>query len=131
MRKIRITSYNVCSTKLLRTELEVTRQEYDALKKGAANYLGLQEAHEKLASELPELKAKLAEAQKVHDKLQSSANMRWFLYGAGTIVLGWIFRITSYNVCYTKLLREHRRPLPACSHPPSTIGFSHGLAVSA
>ena len=43
-------------------ELEVTRQEYDALKKGAANYLGLQEAHEKLASELPELKAKLAEA---------------------------------------------------------------------
>ena len=71
-------------------ELEVTRQEYDALKKGAANYLGLQEAHEKLASELPELKAKLAEAQKVHDKLQSSDNMRWFLYGAGTIVLGWI-----------------------------------------
>jgi SH3 domain protein len=71
-------------------ELEVTRQEYDALKKGAANYLGLQEAHEKLASELPQLKAKLAEAQKVHDKLQSSDNMRWFLYGAGTIVLGWI-----------------------------------------
>ena len=71
-------------------ELEVTRQEYDALRKGAANYIGLQKAYEKLASELPELKAKIAEAQKVHDKLQSRANMRWFLYGAGTMVLGWI-----------------------------------------
>ena len=71
-------------------ELEVTRQEYDALRKGAANYIGLQEAHEKLASELPELKAKLAEAQKAHDKLESRSNMHWFLYGAGTIVLGWI-----------------------------------------
>ncbi len=71
-------------------ELEVTRQEYDALRKGAANYIGLQKAHEKLASELPELKAKIAKAQKVHDKLQSRANMRWFLYGAGTMVLGWI-----------------------------------------
>jgi SH3 domain protein len=71
-------------------ELEVTRQEYDALRKGASNYIGLQEAHEKLASELPELKAKLAEAQKAHDKLESRTNMRWFLYGAGTMVLGWI-----------------------------------------
>jgi SH3 domain protein len=74
-------------------ELEVTRQEYDAFRKGAANYIGLQKAHEKLASELPELKAKTAEAQKVHDKLQSSANMRWFLYGAGTLVLGWILGV--------------------------------------
>jgi SH3 domain protein len=74
----------------LEKELEVTRQEYDALRKGAANYNGLQKAHEKLASELPELKAKLAEAQKIHDKLQSRTEMRWFLYGAGTMVLGWI-----------------------------------------
>ena len=73
-----------------RKELEVTRKEYDALRKGAANYIGLQEAHEKLASELPELKTKLAEAQKTHEKLESRTNMRWFLYGAGTMVLGWI-----------------------------------------
>jgi hypothetical protein len=36
------------------------------------------------------VEAKLAEAQKVHDKLQSNADMRWFLYGAGKMVLGWI-----------------------------------------
>ena len=89
-------------------ELEVTRQEYDALKKGAANYLGLQEAHEKLASELPELKAKLAEAQKVHDKLQSSANMRWFLYGAGTIVLGWILGLVMGSRRKRRSLEIHR-----------------------
>jgi len=89
-------------------ELEVTRHEYDALKKGAANYLGLQEAHEKLASELPELKAKLAEAQKVHDKLQSSANMRWFLYGAGTIVLGWILGLVMGSRRKRRSLEIHR-----------------------
>jgi len=71
-------------------DLKVIHQEYDALKKGAANYLGLQEAHEKLSSELPELRAKLAEAQRAYDKQQSSANMRWFLYGAGVMTLGWI-----------------------------------------
>jgi SH3 domain protein len=89
-------------------ELEVTRQEYDALTKGAANYLGLQEAHEKLASELPELKAKLAEAQKVHDKLQSRANMRWFLYGAGTIVLGWILGLAMGSRRKRRSLEIHR-----------------------
>ena len=89
-------------------ELEVTRQEYDALKKGAANYLGLQEAHERLASELPELKAKLAEVQKVHDKLQSSANMRWFLYGAGTIVLGWILGLVMGSRRKRRSLEIHR-----------------------
>jgi SH3 domain protein len=74
----------------LTQNLEATSKEYEALKKGATNYLGLQEAHEKLSSELPELKARLAEAQRSHDKLQSSSNMRWFLYGAGVMTLGWI-----------------------------------------
>jgi len=74
----------------LKQNLEGTSKEYEALKKGAANYLGLQEAHEKLASELPELKAKLAQAQRTYDKLQSFSNMRWFLYGAGVMTLGLI-----------------------------------------
>jgi SH3 domain protein len=71
-------------------DLEAANQDYEALKKGARNYSGLQEAQEKLASELPELKARLAKAQKTYDKLQSSTKMRWFLYGAGVMTLGWI-----------------------------------------
>jgi SH3 domain protein len=74
----------------LKENLETTSKEYEALKKGSKNYLGLQEAHEKLASELPELKARLAQAQRTYDKLQSSSNMRWFLCGAGVMTLGWI-----------------------------------------
>jgi SH3 domain protein len=74
----------------LKENLETTSKEYEALKKGSKSYLGLQEAHKKLASELPELKAKLAQAQRTYDKLQSSSNMRWFLCGAGVMTLGWI-----------------------------------------
>jgi len=74
----------------LKQNLDTTSKEYETLKKGSKNYLGLQEAHEKLASELPELKAKVAQAQRTYDKLQSSSNMRWFLYGAGVMTLGWI-----------------------------------------
>jgi hypothetical protein len=71
-------------------ELEVILLEYDTLKKGAAKYLGLREAHEKISSELPKLCAELEKAQKAYDKLQSSARMRWFVYGAGVMTLGWI-----------------------------------------
>ena len=74
----------------LKQNLETSSKGYETLKKGSTNYLGLQEAHEKLASELPDLKAKVAQAQRTYDKLQSSSNMRWFLYGAGVMTLGWI-----------------------------------------
>ena len=70
-------------------DLERIREEYEALKKGAANYSGLEEAQDRLASDLPELTARLAEAKRVYDKLQSSSNLRWFLYGAGVMTLGW------------------------------------------
>lgn len=71
-------------------DLEAAKKDYEALKKGARNYSGLQEAQEKLASELPELEARLAKAQTAYDKLQSSTKMRWFLYGAGVMTFGWI-----------------------------------------
>lgn len=73
----------------IKQDLEGIRAEYEALEKGAANYSGLQEAQERLASDLPELKARLAEAKRAYDKLHSSSNMRWFLYGAGVMTLGW------------------------------------------
>lgn len=71
-------------------ELETIRKDYDALKMGAANYSGLQKAYEKLKSDLPQVKAKLAEVQSAHNELQSSTSLRWFLAGAGAIVIGWI-----------------------------------------
>ena len=71
-------------------ELESVRQQYETLKKGAANYLGLKNAFEKLKSEVPQVESKLGELQRAHDKLKSSNKMRWFLYGAGAIIVGWL-----------------------------------------
>jgi SH3 domain protein len=73
----------------LHQDLESTSNNFEALKMGAKNYLGLQEAHEKLSTELPKLRKELEEVQRIYDELQSSAKMRWFLYGAGVMVFGW------------------------------------------
>jgi SH3 domain protein len=70
--------------------LESTSKKLEALKMGGKYYLGLQKAHEKLSTELPELREELEEMQRKYDKLQSSTKMRWFLYGAGVMVLGWL-----------------------------------------
>ena len=77
----------------LKQNLEITSKQHEALKMGATNYLGLQKAHEKLASELPELKQTLAEVQRAYGKLESYSNMRWFLYGAGVMLLGWLLGV--------------------------------------
>ena len=74
----------------LQQDLQSTSNKLETLKKGAKNYLGLQEAHEKLSAELPKLREELEEAQRTYDELQSSTKMRWFLYGAGVVVFGWI-----------------------------------------
>ena len=74
----------------LQQNLESTRNRFETLKMEAKNYLGLQKAHEKLSTELPKLREELEEVQRTYDKLQSSTEMRWFLYGAGVMVLGWI-----------------------------------------
>jgi SH3 domain protein len=74
----------------LQQDLESTRDNFEALKMGAKNYRGLQEAHQKLNKELPKLREELEEVQKTYEVLQSSVKMRWFLYGAGVMVFGWI-----------------------------------------
>ena len=71
-------------------ELESVRQQHEVLKSGAANYLGLKNAFEKLESEVPQTEQELGEMQSAHDKLKYSNKMRWFLYGAGAIILGWL-----------------------------------------
>jgi SH3 domain protein len=73
----------------LHQDLESTSNKFETLKMGAKNYLGLQEAHAKLSTELPKLRKELEEVQRTYDELQSSAKMRWFLYGAGVMVFGW------------------------------------------
>jgi SH3 domain protein len=71
-------------------ELQTVRQDYDELKNSASNYLNLKMAYENLQAEARQSKAKLVEVQKAYDKLKMSSNIRWFLSGAGVLLLGWI-----------------------------------------
>ncbi|MGD8775267.1 MAG: TIGR04211 family SH3 domain-containing protein, partial [Syntrophobacterales bacterium] len=71
-------------------ELQTVRQDYDELKNSASNYLNLKMAYENLQAEARQSKAKLVEVQKAYDKLKMSTNIRWFLSGAGVLLLGWI-----------------------------------------
>ena len=73
-----------------RRELKALRKDYEALKKGAANYLGLKNAFEKLTLEARQAREGLDDVQKAHKKLKSSSSIRWFISGAGVLILGWL-----------------------------------------
>jgi SH3 domain protein len=85
-----------------RTQLSTLRQEHDALKKGAAQYLQLKAAHDQLLSELQHYKSKFDEVEKKYTALSSSTAVEWFLTGAGVLFGGWLLGLI--------MARSRRRP---------------------
>jgi len=73
-----------------RKELSTLRQEHDALKKGAAQYLQLKVAHDQLISEFQENRSKFDEIERKYTTLSSSTAIEWFLTGAGVLFGGWL-----------------------------------------
>jgi SH3 domain protein len=73
-----------------RKELSTLRQEHDALKKGAAQYLQLKSAHDQLTSEFQQYRSKFDEVEKKYTILSSSTAVEWFLTGAGVLFGGWL-----------------------------------------
>jgi SH3 domain protein len=71
-------------------ELQTIRGQYGELKKGAANYLDLKMAYENLQSSARQNKTRLEDVQKAYKDLKFSTSIRWFLSGAGVLVLGWL-----------------------------------------
>ena len=71
-------------------QFESVQREYDELKKSSTNYLNLKMAYENLQNEARQSKAKLDELEKAYGKLRTSRAIRWFLSGAGVLILGWI-----------------------------------------
>ena len=71
-------------------EFESVQREYDELKKSSTNYLNLKMAYENLQNDARQSKAKLDELEKAYGKLRTSRAIRWFLSGAGVLMLGWI-----------------------------------------
>ena len=71
-------------------ELLSAQSDYEELKKSSTNYLNLKMAYENLQNEARQAKAKLDELEKAYGKLKTSRALRWFLSGAGVLILGWI-----------------------------------------
>ena len=71
-------------------DLQSLRHEYETLKKGAAEYLGLKNSFDKLTTDANQVREQLTEVQQGYENLKSSTNIHWFLGGAGVLVLGWL-----------------------------------------
>jgi SH3 domain protein len=74
----------------LQREQQNLQQDYEELKNSSTNYLNLKMAYENLQDEARKSKAKLDELEKSYKKLKTSTAIRWFLSGAGVLILGWI-----------------------------------------
>lgn len=71
-------------------ELLSVQSDYEELKKSSTKYLNLKMAYENLQNEARQTKAKLDELEKAYGKVKTSRALRWFLSGAGVLILGWI-----------------------------------------
>jgi SH3 domain protein len=71
-------------------ELQSLRHEYEALKKGATEYLNLKSSFDRLTTDANQARDQLTEVQQGYENLKSSTNIQWFLSGAGVLVLGWL-----------------------------------------
>jgi SH3 domain protein len=74
---------------LQQEELEKVRRNYEELKNSSTNYLNLKMAYENLQKGARQSEAKLNELEKAHGKLKTSTGIRWFLSGAGVLLLGY------------------------------------------
>ena len=74
---------------LQQKELGKVRQNYEELKNSSTNYLNLKMAYENLQKGARQNNAKLNELEKAYGKLKTSTGIRWFLSGAGVLLLGY------------------------------------------
>ena len=75
---------------LQQRELERLRRDYEELKNSSTNYLNLKMAYENLQKGARQSNAKLDKLEKAYGKLKTSTGIRWFISGAGVLLLGWL-----------------------------------------
>jgi SH3 domain protein len=75
---------------LQQKELEKLRRNYEELKNSSTNYLNLKMAYENLQKGARQSNAKLDKLEKAYGKLKTSKGIRWFLSGAGVLLLGYV-----------------------------------------
>ncbi len=78
-----------------RRELAALKETHEALKTGASDYLELKSKYETVSAGLEEATRRAERYEKDLTRLQLHQNIRWFLSGAGVLVLGFIIGFSS------------------------------------
>jgi SH3 domain protein len=76
-------------------DLKTLQKEYDTLKAGSADYLKLKTKHQKTSAKLSEQTERAAKFEGELAKLLRKQNIKWFLSGAGVLLLGFIIGYSS------------------------------------
>ena len=71
------------------------QKDYDKLKTGAAEYLKLKAQHEKTTSQLAEQTKRAKNFEEDLTEILRNKNIKWFLSGAGVLILGFIIGYSS------------------------------------
>lgn len=71
-------------------ELETLKKEYQALREGSADYLGLKEQFDKTQAALAESQALAKRLAQENESLRFAQNIKWFLTGALVLLSGWV-----------------------------------------
>lgn len=75
--------------------LKSLQKEYDTLKSGAADFIKLKAKNEKTTSELAEQTRRARKFEEELTELIRNKNIKWFLSGAGVLILGFIIGYSS------------------------------------
>ena len=88
--------------KQFQKELEVTKSrlnkintDYETLKKDASDVIEIKKERDQLQSMVTTLSTKIAEIEEDKYSLQKSQAIRWFLAGAGVLIVGWLIGRTA------------------------------------
>ncbi|MFQ5484672.1 MAG: TIGR04211 family SH3 domain-containing protein [Desulfobacterales bacterium] len=73
---------------------EVT-DSYQALKSGSVDYLNLKSRYEKMVVQLDQQKRRAQNVEKELERIQFHKNIRWFLSGAGVLIIGFFIGFSS------------------------------------
>jgi SH3 domain protein len=80
--------------------LDKVSNEYEKLKQESADFIKLKQAYEQTSKEFAITKGKTEKIEIKNQQLQKSQNIKWFMVGAGVLILGFIIGFSS---------RRHRR----------------------
>jgi SH3 domain protein len=78
-------------------ELAVLSARYEKLQADAADVVALKQRHQRLRTQFAEQSKQFKELVVENKSLKFSSNLKWFLAGAGVLVVGWIMGLALHR----------------------------------